>query len=245
MISCGFFVHILYVNLNFFNLSLYAIIVAGGSGSRMQTSIPKQFIKIGQLPVLMHTILRFYSFSPELIIILVLPEQEMPAWKNLCKEYNFNIPVQIVPGGVTRFHSVQNGLAAIPGDDGMVAVHDGVRPFVSLQTIRESFEVASDKGCAVAVVPLKDSIRAVNEAGNTFSVDRNTLRLVQTPQTFRLSLLKESYARAENASLFTDDASVAEKAGYPIFLIPGSYQNIKITTPEDLIWAESLLSLKQ
>lgn len=224
--------------------SKYVIIVAGGSGSRMQTALPKQFIKIGGLPVLMHTILRFYHFSAEISIILVLPEQQIITWSNLCKEYNFNIPVQVVAGGPTRFHSVQNGLLAIPGDEGLVAVHDGVRPFVSSETIRESFEVATQKGCAVAVVPLKDSIRTVDKEGNSFSADRNNFCLVQTPQTFRLSLLKQSYAKAKDANLFTDDASVAEKAGYSINLIPGSYQNIKITTPEDLSWAESLLAVK-
>jgi 2-C-methyl-D-erythritol 4-phosphate cytidylyltransferase len=224
--------------------SNYTIIVAGGSGSRMQTSLPKQFIKIGSKPVLMHTIERFYQFSPDLHIILVLPEQEIQTWKDLCIQYNFTIPVQTVAGGTSRFHSVQNGLAVIPVEEGLVAVHDGVRPFVSIETITQSFAVAQEKGCAIAIVPLKDSIRRVDAAGNNFSEDRTAFCLVQTPQTFRLSILRQSFAKAKDTSRFTDDASVAEAAGYSISLIPGSYQNIKITTPEDLIWAEAVLFLQ-
>ena len=219
----------------------YAIIVAGGSGSRMQTSRPKQFITIGGLPVLMHTVRRFYDFSPDVSLILVLPEKDILTWQNLCKEYSFNLPVIIVLGGATRFHSVQNGLSAILGNDGIVAIHDGVRPFVSQETIRKSFEVAKKKGSAVAVTPLKDSIRMLTDK-KSHSVNRNNYCLVQTPQTFQVKLIKQSYALAKDPAPFTDDASVAENAGFEISLIEGSYQNIKITSPEYLIWAEAFLT---
>ncbi|QHT70090.1 2-C-methyl-D-erythritol 4-phosphate cytidylyltransferase [Rhodocytophaga rosea] len=224
--------------------SNYAIIVAGGSGSRMQTFLPKQFIKIGSKPVLMHTIERFHQYSPQLHIILVLPSQEIQTWEELCDQYNFTIPVQTVAGGPTRFHSVQNGLSAISAEEGLVAVHDGVRPFVSIETISQSFAVAKEKGCAITMVPLKDSIRRIDPTGNNFSEDRRAFCLVQTPQTFRLSILRQSFAQATDSSRFTDDASVAEAAGYAISLIEGSYRNIKITTPEDLIWAEAVISMQ-
>jgi 2-C-methyl-D-erythritol 4-phosphate cytidylyltransferase len=222
--------------------SLYAIIVAGGSGNRMQNSLAKQFIPIGGLPVLMHTVRCFYNFSPDIYIILVLPEKDISTWEALCKQYHFNLPVTIISGGVTRFHSVQNGLSGILGDSGLVVIHDGVRPFVSHETIRQSFQVANDKGSAIAVIPLKDSIRKLTDAGSSCSVNRNNFCLVQTPQTFQVNVIKQSYAVAQDAAQFTDDASVAENAGFTISLIEGSYQNIKITTPEDLIWAEAFLS---
>lgn len=222
------------------SLPLYAIIVAGGSGSRMQSSSPKQFIPVGGLPILMHTIRQFQSFSPTPSIILVLPQKDLSTWQDLCQRYTFNIPLRIVPGGASRFQSVKNGLDAITEKQGLVAIHDGVRPFVSPETIRKSFEVAQIKGCAVAAVPLKDSIRKVNDTGENEALDRNQFRLIQTPQTFQLSVIKQSFLTPESLD-FTDDASVAEKAGFPITLIEGAYENIKITTTEDLIWAEAWL----
>lgn len=224
------------------SLPLYAIIVAGGSGTRMQSSLPKQFITIAGLPVLMHTVRRFYDFSADVSLILVLPEKEIPTWEKLCKQYHFNLPINIVLGGSTRFHSVLNGLSAITEKEGLVAIHDGVRPFVSKETIRRSFDVAKEKGSAVAVTPLKDSIRMLNSEGNSQAVNRNEYCLVQTPQTFQIQLIKQSYSIVKNPAQFTDDASVAENAGFHISLIEGSYQNIKITTTEDLIWGEAFLS---
>lgn len=220
-------------------LSLYAIIVAGGTGSRMQSQVPKQFIPVGGLPILMHTIRQFYNVSSDIHIILVLPPKDIPTWNKLCTEYNFQILLTIVPGGETRFHSVQNGLHTITGKDGLVAIHDGVRPFVSVHTIRHSFEVARRVGCAIAVVPLKDSIRKISSEGS-HAVSRTDFRLVQTPQTFQLAIIKSSFMQATHTN-FTDDASVAEAAGYSISLIEGSYENIKITTPEDILWAEAFL----
>jgi 2-C-methyl-D-erythritol 4-phosphate cytidylyltransferase len=224
-------------------LSLYAVIVAGGTGSRMQSQVPKQFIPVGGLPILMHTVRQFYWFSSSVNIILVLPHKDIPVWKALCAEYAFNIPLTIVAGGETRSHSVQNGLHVIPGNDGLVAIHDGVRPFVSQQTISHSFEVAGKEGCAIAVVPLKDSIRRISADGSSQSADRTAFRLVQTPQTFQIGLIKKSFAQALHTQ-FTDDASVAEAAGFSIHLIEGTYENIKITTPEDLLWAEAYLNKK-
>lgn len=225
-------------------LPLYAIIVAGGSGSRMKSVLPKQFIAVGGLPVLMHTVSRFYEFDQRITIILVLPEKDITTWHDLCATYHFTIPVQVVRGGVTRFDSVKNGLAAIEDTNGLVAIHDGVRPFVTLGTIQQSFKLAKEKGSAVAVIPLKDSIRRIDDSGSSSAADRNAFCLVQTPQTFQISLIKRSYQLAEASELFTDDAIVAEKAGYTIHLVEGSYQNIKITTPEDLIWAEAFVAMK-
>ncbi|MES2733880.1 MAG: 2-C-methyl-D-erythritol 4-phosphate cytidylyltransferase [Bacteroidota bacterium] len=223
----------------------YAIIVAGGSGRRMQVSdtlsqLAKQFISIGGKPILMHTIERFAAPSQGSLFgtptIVVLPEKDFPTWERLCREHHFHIPVQLVAGGNTRFQSVKNGLAAIKGD-GLVAIHDGVRPFVSSDIIERSFQVAAEKGTAVAAVPLKDSVRLV-EASSNRALDRSQLRLIQTPQTFQLSLIQQAF-QVEESPNFTDDASVAERAGFPIYLIDGSYENIKITTPEDLLWAEA------
>ncbi|MCU0352207.1 MAG: 2-C-methyl-D-erythritol 4-phosphate cytidylyltransferase [Cytophagales bacterium] len=219
----------------------YAIIVAGGAGVRMGSEVPKQFIEIGGLPIVMHTIRRFRAYSESLDIFLVLPETQFQTWHQLCRKHNFEVVVQVVAGGATRFQSVKNGLAAIAAETGEVAIHDGVRPFVSIETIRQSFEVARQKGSAVAAVALKDSIRQVLPGGASQSADRNHYRLVQTPQTFQVKLIKEAFKQPEQA-FFTDDASVAEAAGMPIELIADGYENIKVTTPEDLRWAEFALA---
>lgn len=222
-------------------MSLYAIIVAGGSGNRMQSSTPKQFIPVGGQPIVMHTIQRFYQYSSSITIILVLPEKEIDLWNKLCQQHSFAVPHTLITGGETRFHSVRNGLQAINATDGLVAIHDGVRPFISVSTIHNSFEVAKQKGCAITVVALKDSIRKVEVNGNSHTVDRTSFRLVQTPQTFQVPVIKQSFDQATHTN-FTDDASVAEAAGFTMSLIEGSYDNIKITTPEDIIWAEAFLN---
>ena len=211
----------------------------------MQTEVPKQFLSIGGQPILMHTIRRFAAPSKGSLFgtptIVVLPEKDFSVWEQLCRLHCFDIPVQLVAGGSTRFQSVRNGLQALPSE-GMVAIHDGVRPFVCSQIIEQSFWVAEQKGTAVAAVPVKDSVRVVEAEGNR-ALDRSFLRLIQTPQTFQLPLIKKAFGTEERPT-FTDDASVAEHAGYPIHLIEGSYENIKITTPEDLVWAEVLLAGK-
>ena len=213
----------------------YAIIVAGGSGSRMKRDIPKQFIEVGGLPILMHTLKRFKEADSEIELILVLPESQFEFWNELCSTYP-TVPHQLIKGGKTRFQSGLNGLQVID-NEGLVAIHDGVRPFVSVEIINESFKVAAEKGTAVVSVSSKDSVRV-----NGKSIDRSTVRIIQTPQTFQISLIKKAF-ETEELSIFTDDASVAEYAGFKIYLIDGNYENIKITTPEDLLWAEVILNV--
>ncbi|MFN0049378.1 MAG: 2-C-methyl-D-erythritol 4-phosphate cytidylyltransferase [Cytophagales bacterium] len=218
----------------------YVIIVAGGSGTRMGSDIPKQFISIGGIPILMHTIQKFFDFNNNINIVLVLPQSQISFWENLCEKYDFAPKHQIIAGGNTRFQSVKNGLQAI-GGEGVVAIHDGVRPFVSLETIAESFDVAKAKGNAVTHVKLKDSIRIIDENLQSKALDRNNYVLVQTPQTFQIPLIKKAFENEENMA-FTDDATVLEAIGEQINLTEGSYENIKITTAEDLHYAEYLLS---
>jgi 2-C-methyl-D-erythritol 4-phosphate cytidylyltransferase len=220
----------------------YAIIVAGGSGSRMGIETPKQFLTIAGLPILMHTIQQFYSYSSHIKIIVVLPAHQIESWKQLCQIHRFTVPIEVVAGGQTRFQSVRNGLSVIPPTGGEVAIHDGVRPFVPLSVIAESFRVTREQGNAVAAVALKDSVRQVFAQGITQSVNRNHFRLIQTPQTFRLSELKEAFQQSES-ELFTDDATVMEAAGHVIQLIEGDYRNVKITTPDDLQWAEFFVQM--
>jgi 2-C-methyl-D-erythritol 4-phosphate cytidylyltransferase len=214
-------------------INRYVIIVAGGSGSRMGLNTPKQFLPIGGLPILMHTIRQFRFYSADLQILVVLPAEQIPVWEVLCRQYQFEELVLVTPGGKTRFQSVRNGLEQIRTTNGLVAVHDGVRPFVSADLIRTGFETADRTGSAVACVALKDSVRLVQPDGGSQAVDRTSYRLIQTPQTFQLPLFRDAF-RAPEQPFFTDCASVVEYAGYPITLIDGSYDNIKITTPEDL-----------
>ena len=218
--------------------SEYAILVAGGSGTRMQSQLPKQFISVGGQPVLMHTIQRFFAANPQMQIIVVLPAAQIQTWQHLCREHAFPVPHRVVAGGATRFASVKNGLEVIT-QDGIVAVHDGVRPFASVTVIREAFTVAAQTGNAVVAVALKESIRQVTETGNQ-ALDRSQYRLIQTPQCFQVALLKRAYQVPEEPA-FTDDASVVERLGEKINLVEGSYENLKITTPEDLLWAEMLV----
>ncbi|KAA0989967.1 2-C-methyl-D-erythritol 4-phosphate cytidylyltransferase [Dyadobacter aurulentus] len=219
----------------------YAVIVAGGSGSRMKSDIPKQFHIVNNLPVLMHTINAFREYSEELHIIVVLPEIQFLFWEKLCEAHQFNARYQLVAGGNTRFHSVKNGLQSINAIEGLVAVHDGVRPVISKEIIAGSFYAAAEFGSAVASVPLKESIRSIDPAIGNKALDRTHFRLVQTPQTFRLVWMLDAFS-VDYRETFTDCASVLEAKGYPINLIDGAYENIKITTPEDLKWAETYLS---
>jgi 2-C-methyl-D-erythritol 4-phosphate cytidylyltransferase len=216
----------------------YALIVAGGKGTRMKTRLPKQFLEINGLPVLMHTINAFYRYSEKIKVILVLPEDDMSTWNSLCQSYRFTKSVVLQMGGDTRFQSVKNGLEKIEGE-GLVAIHDGVRPLISEDIIGASFRLAAVHQSAVAAVRLKESIR-ITDQDSTKAVDRSKFRLIQTPQTFLVSLIKKAYQIKDDPSL-TDDASVAERSGHTISLFEGSYENIKITTPEDLIVAEALL----
>lgn len=219
----------------------YIIIVAGGKGMRMGTDIPKQFIPVGGIPVLMRTIERFHEYDTALNIILVLPKHQQDYWKALCKEYNFNIPHVIVNGGETRFDSSKNGLAAIPDDaEGVVGIHDGVRPFVSLSVIKECFETAREEYAAIPVLPVTDTIRYIDAHGGGRNVQRSDYRIVQTPQVFDISLLKRAFNQPYQDS-FTDDASVVESLGCQVSMVEGNRENIKLTTPFDLKVAETLL----
>lgn len=217
----------------------FALIMAGGSGTRMKTEIPKQFIEIAGLPVIMHTILRFEQFDPEIQIILVLPENQIDLWAQLCKKYKFNNLYQLAKGGETRFHSVKNGLRMIAGE-GIVFIHDAVRPLVSVQTLRNCLETAIGKGNALPVIPVIDSVR-ISEMNSSFPADRSKIFLVQTPQTFQTSQIISAYKNVTHSG-FTDDATVLESTGVEINLVEGNRENIKITTPADLIIAEAFLS---
>ncbi|HOX82150.1 MAG TPA: 2-C-methyl-D-erythritol 4-phosphate cytidylyltransferase [Chryseolinea sp.] len=219
----------------------YALIVAGGKGTRIKSKLPKQFLELNGLPILMHTINAFVRYSTSVRIILVLPEDDFEIWNALCEKFSFKVPVILERGGESRFQSVKNGLDKIEGN-GLVAIHDGVRPLVSEDIIGASFRLAAVHQSAVAAVRLKESIRMTDQ-DNTKAMDRSRFRLIQTPQTFQIDLIKKAYQQKEDASM-TDDASVAERAGHIISLFEGSYENIKITTPEDLIVADALMKQK-
>lgn len=214
------------------------IIVAGGKGERMQSEMPKQFIELRSLPILMHTIRVFYDFDAAMKLIVVLPETEIENWRALCKKHAFNINHDVVSGGQTRFESVSNGLA-LAGSEGIVAIHDGVRPLVSPETIGRCFDAAGSFGAAIPVMQPVESLRMITAEGSV-AVDRNRYRMVQTPQVFRAEIIQNAYRQPFNP-LFTDDASVVEHAGYPIGLVEGNAENIKITLPADLLWAENLI----
>lgn len=217
----------------------YTIIVAGGSGSRMQMNIPKQFIVLKGKPVLIHTMEAFKKYDKNCKIILVLPEEHFPLWEELYRKYECKIEYHLVRGGDTRFHSVKNGLKLIEGE-AIIAIHDGVRPLVSTETIKECYEVAKQKGNAIPVVLVNDSMRKVDLDGN-HSVTRKQYRLVQTPQCFKSDIILKAYQKKYSED-FTDDASVVEAVGVKINLVQGNPENIKITTQTDLIIAEALLN---
>ncbi|VBB46108.1 2-C-methyl-D-erythritol 4-phosphate cytidylyltransferase [uncultured Paludibacter sp.] len=214
------------------------IVVAGGKGLRMNSDVPKQFLELCGKPVLMRTLERFHSFSNTMPIILVLPVEQIEFWKNLCVKYNFNIPHTIVEGGKERFFSVKNGLNKVTAE--FVAIHDGVRPLVSLETIERCFREVEKYNAVIPVVDVIDSIRFAESDEISKPMDRTKYKLVQTPQVFRTEILKISYELPYSEN-FTDDASVIETAGYKVKLVEGNRENIKITTEIDLKTAESLL----
>lgn len=215
----------------------YIIIVAGGKGLRMGTDIPKQFLPIGGKPVLMRTLERFREYSKELQIILVLPKAQQDYWHQLCEEYHFSVKYMLADGGETRFHSVQNGLALVPDDaEGVVGVHDGVRPFPSVDVICNCYKTAQEKKAVIPVIPVVETLRHITEG----TKPRGEYRLVQTPQCFDIQLLKAANKQPFNDG-FTDDASVVEAFGFDVTLVEGNRENIKITTPFDMTIAEALL----
>lgn len=219
-------------------MKYYAIIVAGGKGLRMGGDVPKQFQLVGGRPVLMHTLQQFRNAIADLQIILVLPREQQDYWCELCRQYGFGVEHHVADGGQTRFHSVKNGLALIPdGEEGIVGVHDGVRPFASADLIRRCYAAAVEAEAVVPAVPVVESLRH-EERG---AIDRKGYRLVQTPQTFSIPLLKAAY-RQDYRETFTDDASVVEAYGHRVAMIDGIRENIKLTTPFDMVVAEALLA---
>lgn len=217
----------------------YVIITAGGTGNRMKSDTPKQFLLLKEKPILMHSIERFFKYSNDLNIILSLPGEFISYWKGLCDKHKFTIKHTVVKGGTTRFYSVKNALQEVK-DVGLVAVHDGVRPLVSSKTIKNTYETARLKGNAIASLDIYFSLRRIEDL-ETFAVNRNDYKEIQTPQTFESKLLKKAYS-SEYEESFTDDATVVEKLGITINLIEGNPENIKITTKNDLIIAEALIN---
>ncbi len=204
----------------------------------MNTEVPKQFLILAGLPVLMHTIRIFHLFDPGMILFIVLPENQISYWKELCLKHSFTIPHHLVTGGETRFGSVRNALQQITGE-GLVAIHDGVRPLVSIETLKRTFEEAAINGNAIPVIGMPESIRETG-SGRNKEVTRENLVIVQTPQVFRKELIKKAYNSASHEN-FTDDATVLETLGELIHLVEGNSENIKITHPSDLRCAETIL----
>lgn len=219
--------------------SRYIIVVAGGRGTRMGSETPKQFLPLSGRIVLMHTLDRMAAAEQDATLILALPHDQQEEWQRLCYEYNYTRPHLLVDGGSTRFHTVSNALQLVP-DNAIVAIHDGVRPLVSVKVIRQAFATAATTGAAIPVIPVVDSLRHI-EGDTSHAVERSAYRAVQTPQVFDSTRLKAAYSLPYRSE-FTDDASVYESAGHNITLIEGNSENIKITIPQDIILAEYLLS---
>lgn len=222
--------------------SNYAIIVAGGSGTRMLAALPKQFLQLNGLPILMHTLKAFHDTVAKPHLILVLNADYHKLWLKLCRKYNFSLPHQLLKGGETRFHSVKIGLNAVKDTNAVIAIHDAVRPLTAAAIIDRSYTYAAKHGNAITAVKSRDSIRQI-QGDHSVNLLREDIYLVQTPQTFQFPILKSAYDQPYDVK-FTDDASVVESAGFKINLIEGSYANIKITFPEDIAIAEAILNKK-
>lgn len=218
------------------------IIVAGGSGSRMGSELPKQFIVLENYPVLMWTISCFIEYDSSVAVAVVLPESQISYWKDLCEKYSYGFAHVVVKGGETRFHSVRNGLDAV-GETDLVAIHDGVRPLVSKATIENCFNMAAETGAAIPVLQVNETLRT-GTMEHSKTVNREMFFSVQTPQVFRWSILKEAFTQSWSPS-FTDDASVVENMGFPVRMVPGNRDNLKITHPDDLIVAAEYLKKKK
>jgi 2-C-methyl-D-erythritol 4-phosphate cytidylyltransferase len=218
----------------------YVIIVAGGTGNRFEGPIPKQFVELCGKPVIMHSIEAFYHYNSDIEIIVVLPENQIEYWKLLCVKFHFVINHKTITGGKERFFSVKNGLKYV-SRVALVAIHDGVRPLIDFKTIDSCFKMAELEGNAIPVIELTDSVREIKSDRSSLHVDRKKFRLIQTPQVFQTPLILKAFEQEFSYS-FTDDASVLE-AMVPnsIKLVDGNKQNIKITTKEDLLYAEAIL----
>lgn len=214
------------------------IITGGGKGRRMGSEIPKQFLVLAGKPILMHTIEKFHAYDPTIEIILVLPEDQIDYWKDLCKSYDFQINHKCIAGGEERFHSVKNGLSIATGK--LIGVHDAVRPLVAPEVIKACYEKAAEVGAVIPVTGLKQSLR-MSEEEDTVAVDRSMYKLVQTPQCFQAEIIRKAYEQ-EFSKRYTDDASVAETSGIKIYTVQGNEENIKITTPMDFKVTEFLLT---
>lgn len=216
----------------------YAIIVAGGTGSRMKGDIPKQFLLLGGKPILQYSLEAFYDYSPDVPLIIVVHSDFIEYWKQLCSKYNITIPFEVIEGGETRFDSVKNGLKKIK-ENGLVAIHDAARPLISVDFIAQLFHEAEKYGSAMPGIFLNDTIRII-EGDATHQIDRTILRSMQTPQVFRVSELQTAYEQSYQ-KMFTDDASVMQSAGFPLHLSEGMQENIKITHSQDITFAEFFL----
>lgn len=214
------------------------IVVAGGSGARMGADIPKQFLLLDGRPVLMRTLENLHRIDTDMSLILVLPARERDYWHELCLKHKFEIPLRLTDGGSTRFESVKNGLAMVEGE-GLVAVHDGVRPFVTSSVVEKCYDAALKHGAAVPVIPVHETLRQIVDEGSR-TVPRGEYRLVQTPQAFRSEILLSAYD-CEYRESFTDDASVVEASGHTVALVEGERRNIKLTTPYDMLVGKALL----
>jgi len=218
----------------------YVLIMAGGRGTRMKMDIPKQFLLLDGRPIILHTIDRFLEYDSEIEIVLVLPENYMDQWEDICRKYKCSFKHRVAPGGDERFYSVKNGLKAT-GPDGLIAIHDAVRPLVSQSTIRACFEMAESMGNAVPVVSAPESVRETDAAGRgNRPLDRDMVKMVQTPQVFSSDLVHKAYDCGFSPH-FTDDATVVERLGITINLVEGNRENIKITRPQDLVLAGALI----
>ena len=221
-------------------MSNYVIIVAGGKGLRMGSEIPKQFLPVKGKPVLMRTLERFKEYDEEAKLILVLPLAQQDYWRQLCQEHHFSVEHTLAQGGSTRFESSKNGLQLIPAEaQGLVAIHDGVRPFVSIDTIGRCFEAAQRDSAAIPVMPVTDTLRLIEPDGESHNVLRSSYRSVQTPQVFSIDVAREAFNQPYQ-ECFTDDASVVEHIGHKVTMVDGNRENIKITTPADLLVADAL-----
>lgn len=208
----------------------------------MGAAVPKQFLLLKGRPLLCWTIEAFRAYDAQMPIIVVLPEAQIPIWKDLCNEHSFRVEHQVVAGGEERHHSVKNGLAAVH-HDGLVAVHDGVRPLVSTDLIARCFDAADEHGAAIPVTMIPSSVREIDPAtalGASRAVDRSLLRAVQTPQCFRMDILRKAFELPYDPA-FTDEATLVERTGTAVYLVDGEERNIKVTTPVDLRLAEALL----
>ena len=214
------------------------IFVAGGTGTRMGSPLPKQFLTLNNTPILIHTLRNFYSFSRNFEMIVVMHHDYISFWKDLCLQFEDVPEHTVVAGGEERFHSVKNGIEAVSSDVQHIAIHDAVRPLVSHETLTRCFNTLNEHNAVVPAIPINDSIREVHGVLNK-SVDRSLYKRIQTPQCFESSMLKEAYSKPFSP-LFTDDASVVEANGHSVFLVEGNLENIKITSPIDLIVGESL-----